>query len=230
MGKKIAVIQSNYIPWKGYFDILGRVDEFVLFDDVQYTRRDWRNRNQIKTPRGPRWLTIPVNSSGRYLAPIKEITVSDPTWAAKHWEALAANYEGARHFEDYRGSVEDLYLGATETRLSAINRRMIEGICRLLGIQTRLSWSTDFDLEEGRTQRIVGICKQAGATEYLSGPSARAYLDESLFEAQGITVTYMDYSGYREYTQLFPPFVHEVTVLDLIFNEGPRSREYALGR
>src|SRR3954468_225439 len=98
---RMAIVQSSYIPWKGYFDLINSVDEFVLFDDVQFTRRDWRNRNRIKTPSGPIWLTIPVNSKGQYLAPIKDITVSDPLWAMTHWRTLSGNYARAPHFQDY---------------------------------------------------------------------------------------------------------------------------------
>jgi hypothetical protein len=224
----VAVVQSSYIPWKGYFDIIARVDEFVLFDDVQYTRRDWRNRNRIKTAQGPQWLSIPVNSKGKYLQPIKEIIISDPAWKEQHWKAIASNYARAPHFETYAETVRRLYLECDETRLSPLNYRFIAAICEILGIRTRLSWSMDYEFVQGRTQRIVGICEQAGATEYVSGPSARAYLEEGLFQDRGIEVTYMDYSGYREHEQLFPPFVHEVTVLDLLFNEGPRARRFLL--
>jgi hypothetical protein len=220
------MVQSNYIPWKGYFDIIARVDEFVLFDDVQYTRRDWRNRNRIKTAHGPQWLSVPVNSKGKYLEPIKEITISDPGWKEQHWKSIVSNYSRARHFDAYMDTVRRLYLECDETHLSRVNYRFIVAICEMLGIRTQLSWSMDYKILEGPTQRIVGICEQAGATEYVSGPSARGYMDEDLFRIHGIDLTYMEYSGYPEYQQLFPPFVHEVSALDLIFNEGSRAREF----
>jgi hypothetical protein len=226
--RKVAILQSNYIPWKGYFDIMRRVDEFILFDDVQYTRRDWRNRNRIKTAQGPQWLTIPVNTKGRYLDPIRDITVSEPGWNTKHWETLANHYARARCFKDYRAVFEDAYRSAVDERLSAVNRRLIEAVQGVLGITTKLSWSMDYQVVEGRTERLVSLCRQAGATEYLSGPAARAYLDEGQFERSGIALRYMSYQGYPEYAQLHPPFVHEVTVLDLIFNEGPRARDFLL--
>src|SRR5208283_1807000 len=96
-GKSLAAIQSNYIPWKGYFDIINRVDEFMLYDDAQYTRRDWRNRNKIKTPRGLRWLTIPVRVKGKFHQKICETEISDPGWAAGHWQTLRQNYARAKH-------------------------------------------------------------------------------------------------------------------------------------
>jgi WbqC-like protein family len=228
LGKRVAVIQSNYIPWKGYFDIINLADEFVLFDDVQYTRRDWRNRNQIKTAQGPKWLSIPVATKGKYLEPIKEIRTTGDAWRKSHWAALAESYAEAAHFATYAPAVEELYRGAADPHLSRINHHFLRGICDLLGIRTTLSWSSDYELVEGRTRKIVEICRQAGASDYLSGPSARAYLEEDLFRASGITVTYMDYAGYRPYRQLFPPFEHAVTVLDLLFNEGPAARDYML--
>jgi len=219
-------VQSNYIPWKGYFDLIRSVDEFILYDDMQYTKRDWRNRNYIKTPRGLEWLTIPVDVSGKYFQKIRETRVSDPGWAKSHWGSLVQNYKKAPHFADYRERFEDLYLGGAEDMLSRINFRFIEAVCDILGIRTKISWSMDYELEEGKTERLVGLCKAAGATHYVSGPSARDYMDESLFHQEGITVSYMDYSGYLPYPQLHGEFRHTVTVLDLLFNTGPEATAY----
>jgi hypothetical protein len=224
--KKVAIVQSNYIPWRGYFDLIGSVDEFILYDDMQYTRRDWRNRNIIKTARGPAWLTIPVEVRGKYFQKIRETVISDRAWAADHWKTIVHNYSKAEFFDLYKDFFEALYLGSEERLLSQVNFRFLSAICGLLGIGTKLSWSMDYRLDEGKTERLVGLCKQAGATQYLSGPAAKDYMDEALFEREGIAVCYMDYSGYPEYRQLFPPFEHGVTVLDLIFNEGPDATKY----
>jgi hypothetical protein len=221
--KRVAIVQSNYIPWKGYFDMINRVDEFVLLDDVQFTKRDWRNRNRIKTPAGPRWLTIPVATKGHYHQRIDETVVTHPDWYDRHWKTIANNYASARHFAEYRDSVEELYRTATDRLLSKVNRRLLKGICALLGISTPISSSTDYAVEGAKTERLVNLCKATGATVYLSGPRARAYLDEDVFRDEGIAVEYMDYSGYPEYVQLYPPFSHEVTVLDLIFNKGAEA-------
>lgn len=226
MGKKVAIVQSSYIPWKGYFDLLNSVEEFILFDDMQYTRRDWRNRNKIKTPTGPRWLTIPVRVRGRFTQRIRETEISDPRWNQEHWKTIAYNYAKAPYYQEYREFFEDLYLGTKETLLSSINSRFLTAICDLLGVQTQLSRSMDYHLIEGRTERLVDLCQQAGATEYLSGPTARGYLEEALFEQAGIAVRYMDYAGYPEYRQLFPPFEHHVSIIDLILNEGPHATSY----
>jgi hypothetical protein len=225
-GKKVAILQSNYIPWKGYFDLINMVDEFILYDDVQYTRRDWRNRNIIKTPNGPLWLTIPVEVKGKYYQSIKETLISDREWNRKHWKMIVHNYTKAPHFKDYCSLFEDLYLVSGESHLSQVNYRFLTAICQLLGIKTKLSWSMDYRLVEGQTERLIDLCKQAGATEYISGPAAKNYIDENLFKAEGISLSYIDYSGYPEYPQLYPPFEHKVSIIDLILNTGPDATKY----
>ena len=222
----MAILQSNYIPWKGYFDLINLVDEFILFDDMQYTRRDWRNRNQIKTRAGLQWLTIPVVVKGNFFQKIKDTRVSDQGWAKRHWDSITHNYSKATHFAFYRELFESLYLGSQESFLSQINYAFVTAICKILGINTQISWSYDYTSVEGKTERLVSICKQAGATTYISGPAARDYIDETLFNAEGISLEYMDYSSYPEYRQLFPPFEHRVSVIDLIFNEGPDAPRY----
>jgi WbqC-like protein family len=225
-GKIVAIVQSCYIPWKGYFDLINLVDEFILYDDRQYTRRDWRNRNRIKTPQGSQWLTIPVVVKGRYDQRIDETRISDPGWADRHWKTLVHNYASAPHFDDYRDTLESLYRTTTNPRLSVVNRTFLEAISEILGIRTRLSWSTDYGVEGLKTKRLINLCRAAGATSYLSGPSAREYMEEGLFEEAGIALEYMDYGGYPEYPQLHPPFDHAVTVLDLIFNTGAEAPRY----
>ncbi len=224
--KKVAILQSNYIPWKGYFDLINLVDEFILFDDMQYTRRDWRNRNLIKTRDGLKWLTIPVVVKGNFFQKIKDTRVSDSAWARRHWDSIVHNYSKAKHFAPYRELFENLYLGSQESFLSQINYAFLTTICKILGINTRISWSDEYTSVEGKTERLVSICKQALATTYISGPAARDYIDETLFNDESISLEYMDYSSYPEYRQLFPPFEHGVSIIDLIFNEGPDAPQY----
>ncbi|MBX3611692.1 MAG: WbqC family protein [Hydrogenophaga sp.] len=219
--KRVAILQSNYIPWKGYFDLIAAVDEFILYDDMQYTRRDWRNRNQIKTPQGLQWLTVPVKAKGKFLQTIRETEIDGDDWREDHWKALVQNHRRARHFDATAAWLEPLYRGPAHTHLSVLNRCFIEAICGQLGITTRLSNSWDYRLDEGKTERLVSLCRQAGATEYISGPAARDYLDPALFEAAGIALRWFDYTGFPEYPQLWGPFVHGVSVLDLLFNCGP---------
>jgi len=224
--KSVAIVQSCYIPWKGYFDLINAVDEFILYDDQQYTRRDWRNRNRVKTAQGTIWLSIPVRVKGKYLQRIDETEVSDPAWAERHWLTLVHAYGQAPYFERYRDRLQRLYHESSEVLLSKVNRHFLEVICHLLGIRTRLVWSTDYEVEGARTERLVNLCRAAGATSYLSGPSARAYLDEAIFERAGIELRYMDYSGYPEYEQLHPPFEHAVSIVDLLVHTGPSAPRY----
>ena len=224
--KKIAILQSNYIPWKGYFDLINSVDEFVIYDDMQYTRRDWRNRNKIKTPKGLKWLSIPVEVKGKYFQKINETLVSDKSWSVAHWQTIKQLYSKTPYYKDYKDLFEDFYMNNQEEHLSLINARLIELVNSILGIQTKITWSSDYELIEGQTEKLLGICQQGGADVYLSGPAAKEYFDEALAKKMGIQVEWMDYSGYPEYQQLYPPFEHGVTILDLIFNEGPGATSF----
>jgi hypothetical protein len=225
MGKRIAILQSNYIPWKGYFDLINFVDEFIIYDTAQFTKNDWRNRNKIKTPNGQLWLSIPVVHNFGQL--IQDVVISDPTWSRKHWNSLSQNYAKAACFKFYKSRFEKLYRDCSgETRLSNINYRFMMEICEVLSIKTPVTWSSDYRLVEGRTERLVDLCKQAGADEYLSGPAARSYIDATRFAEAGIKLIYIDYSGYPEYPQIHPPFEHGVSIVDLIFNTGPEAPGY----
>lgn len=224
--KKIAIVQSNYIPWKGYFDMIAAVDEFILYDDMQYTRRDWRNRNQIKTPQGLQWLTVPVKVKGKYHQTIRETEIDGDEWRENHWKALVQNYRRAPCFDEVAAMIEPLYRGAPAHLLSDLNRRFIEAVCSYLGIATRISNSWDYTLVEGKTERLADLCAQAGGTEYISGPAARDYMDDAVFAARGIGLTWFDYAGYPEYPQLWGEFSHGVTILDLLFNCGRNASRY----
>ncbi|HYH09784.1 MAG TPA: WbqC family protein [Thermoanaerobaculia bacterium] len=225
--KKVAIVQSNYIPWKGYFDLIAAVDEFILYDDMQFTRRDWRNRNRIKTREGIAWLTIPVEVKGKYLQPIRETRIAGSEWAETHWKTIAHSYARAAHYGEIapllRRAFEE---AATRELLSEVNHLFLTAGCELLQIGTKLSWSMDYELVEGKNERLIVLCKQAGATHYLSGPAARDYIDVELFARSGIEVEFYDYSGYPEYRQLHGPFEHAVSVVDLLLNEGRGARAF----
>lgn len=224
--KKIAILQSNYIPWKGYFDLIAAVDEFILYEDMQYTRRDWRNRNQIKTPQGVQWLTVPVLVKGKYHQKIRDTEIDGTTWSEAHWKSLTQNYKRTPYFEDVSAWLAPIYLSESFTHLSALNRRLIEAVCAYLGIQTIISNSWDYQLIEGKTERLADFCIQAGGSEYISGPAAKDYIDDSIFTNAGIKLSWFDYSGYPEYPQLWGNFAHGVTILDLLFNCGQDASRY----
>ena len=171
--KKIAIVQSNYIPWKGYFDMIAAVDEFILYDDMQYTRRDWRNRNQIKTPQGLQWLTVPVKVKGKYHQTIRETEIEGVDWAKSHWKSLCQNYRRAKHFNAVAQELEPLYLQTEYTHLSQLNRTLIEWVCSKLGIMTKISNSWDYTTDRWQDRATGRSMCQAGGSEYISGPAAR---------------------------------------------------------
>ena len=224
--KKVAILQSNYIPWKGYFDIIASVDEFIFYDDMQYTRRDWRNRNQIKTLDGRKWLTVPVKVKGKYFQKIRDTEIDGVNWADVHWKTLALTYRHAPFFDEVAKIIEPIYGLRKYTYLSELNQTLIRLICSYLGIQTKISNSWDYNLIDGKTERLLDLCLQAGGTEYLSGPSAKNYIEEHLFLDRGIRLSWFDYSSYPVYKQLYGEFIHEVTILDLLFNCGKDSSKF----
>src|SRR3954447_257085 len=173
--RRICVVQSCYVPWKGFFDLIGQCDEYVIFDSVQYVKRHWHNRNRIKTANGIEWLTIPVISKGRFEQPIDEVQI-EKSWAEKHWRALELAYRRAPFFEQYAAMLKNWYEQADrKTLLTEVNALFLSGICGLLGMNTRITRDTDFPTEGARTARLLAIARAAGADRYLSGPSARAY-------------------------------------------------------
>lgn len=227
--KKVAILQSNYIPWKGYFDIIASVDEFIFYDEMQYTKNDWRNRNKIKTPNGLHWLSIPVATKGHLTQDIRIIDakIVDKKWANSHWNTIKQFYKKAPYFRDYADIFEKLYKECEqEEYLCRVNYKFIKAINEILGIKTKISFSQDYGLIEGKTERLVDLVKKAGGAEYLSGPAAKDYIVSKLFEEANIKLSWMDYSEYQEYPQLYPPFEHGVSILDLIFNCGPDARKY----
>ncbi len=219
--RRVAILQSNYIPWKGYFDIMADVDDFVLLDDVQFTRRDWRNRNKIKTPQGLIWLTVPVQSKGRYEQSIAETLIDGSDWAAKHLRSLQANYAKAPFFGEIMPLLEPAYRGVEGQSLSQLNRTFIDIVASYLGLETKVHSSADFDLPREPSERLLSICKALGASTYLSGPAAKDYLDTDLFARAGISVEWAAYSKYPTYPQLWGEFEHQVSILDVMFNLGP---------
>lgn len=224
--KRVAIVQSSYIPWKGYFDLIRAVDEFVLLDDVQFTKRDWRSRNRIKTKDGLLWLSVPVITKGRYEQRISETVISDPAWGLRHWQTLHSAYTRTEFFAAYAPAFEALYRDPPSDHLSIVNRALIETTCAALGITTPIRWSTDYPSRSGRNERLIDLCVATGATWYLSGAAAQSYLDEAAFAAAGIKVRFADYSGYPEYAQPYPPFEHAVSALDLLFSTGPHAQQY----
>jgi hypothetical protein len=223
--KKVAILQSNYIPWKGYFDLINSVDEFIIYDEMQYTKNDWRNRNKIKKPNGLHWLTIPVRQH-TLSQRIDETTIVDDKWATSHLSTIKQFYSKAASFRESISVFETLYHTCNYTRLSDINFHFIKGICDYLGIKTKISWSHEYGLIEGKTERLVDLVLKAGGTEYLSGPAAKDYIKDHLFKDADIKLSWMDYSNYPVYEQLHGAFEHGVSIVDVILNMGINSKNF----
>lgn len=224
---RVAILQSNYIPWKGYFDIIGSVDLFVFHDDLQYTKGDWRNRNKIKTPKGSEWITVPCGTSEHRL--ICEVELINSDWQRKHLRLIQTHYLRTPYFKKYIPFFEEIYLGRRWAKLSDMNQYVIKAIStRLLGIKVQFDDSRAYDLKAAKGDRVIELLKKIGATKYLSGPAAKSYLDESTFASEGIHLEWINYSGYPEYPQLNPPFDHAVSIIDLLFNTGPNAASFML--
>lgn len=224
--RRVAVLQSNYIPWKGYFHIIREVDEFIFYDDVQFTKNDWRNRNRIKTAQGVKWISIPVGSDLKRL--ICEVKLPDKGWAISHWDQIRSAYSNAPFFKHYRDFLKHVYLEREWATLSELNQFLIRHIAvEFLGLtHCRFGSSLDYTLSGARQDRLMALLEQSNAEIYVSGPAARAYLEPERFAAKGIDLQYMDYSKYPEYPQPHPPFAHDVSVLDLLFNVGPNAPHF----
>jgi hypothetical protein len=226
--KTIAILQSNYIPWRGYFDIIAAVDEFLLFDEVQFTRRDWRNRNRIMVQGKPHWLTIAVKTKGNFDVPINEVEVADPAWAEKHWRTIAAAYGKAEHFALYRSGLEQAYAAAALLpRLSDINELFLKLLIGFLDLPDCIGHTTSVARRaQTPTDRLVEICLARGADAYLSGPAAKAYIETERFAYAGVDLRYADYSGYPVYDQKAAIFEPGVSMLDALMRCGPQARTH----
>ena len=222
---KVGMIQSNYLPWRGYFDFIDDVDTFVIYDDVQYTRKDWRNRNRIKTPNGIQWITVPVNYSQSEPTLIKDTKIDYvQPWQRKHIGRITQAYRETPYFGLYSEELFCLLMRDFCT-ISDLNIALIEWCMAKLEISVPLKLSGNIDATGGRNDRIIKILQTLGSTEYLVGPAARGYIDESLYKRAGIRLTYKSYE-YKPYPQQFGGFDGSVSIIDLLFNCGPQSRNY----
>lgn len=224
--KRIAIVQSNYLPWKGFFDLIASVDEVVLFDDFQYTRRSWRNRNRIKTPQGVKWLTVPVLASPQRSTRISDVRIAASEWTELHLKTLRMAYARAPYFSEIMRMIEEEFSSQRCEMLSELNVSLIKRVCTYLEIRTTIKTHRDYQAVEHRQFRLRDICLAAGASVYVSGPVAKSYLDESVFRSAGIEVEWFDYSNYPEYPQLWGPFIHEVSIVDLLASQGPHSASF----
>lgn len=225
----VAIHQPNYLPWLGYFFKIAKCDRFVLLDNVQYSRDGFVNRNKIKTPQGAAWLTVGVLTKDRYGQLINEVEInSSIPWSSIHEKSLFQNYSKAPYFRDYISFFQDIYHRKWE-RLVNLNDALINVICQILGIRSvEFIHASELNTSGTSTELLVNICKAVGADTYLSGPSGKEYMDEELFEKEGINLRYSDFK-HPVYTQLWGDFTPNMSIIDLIFNEGERSLEILTG-
>jgi hypothetical protein len=221
--QRLVVLQPGYLPWLGFFDQLSRADVFVYYDDVQYDKHGWRNRNRIKTQSGPQWLTVPVLHHGRGLPRILDVEIDRrQPWARKHVASLQQAYARAESAARYLPELEELLCRPWE-RLVDLDIALVEVMCRWLGLSRRIERSSQLGIPGERSERLVRICQRFGARSYLSGSAARVYLDTALFERNGIAVEWQEYV-HPVYRQLHGEFVPYLSAIDLLLNCGDESR------
>lgn len=225
---KVGIIQSSYIPWKGYFDLINDVDIFVFLDNVEFSKGSWRNRNRIKTAHGVKWLTVPLQREGLNHRMINEVLISETPWWESHLHQIELSYSTAPYFRKYYNLIEAFYSKKNWSHLSQMNQEIIKSISTLLGIKTQFIDATSLTILPEKSERLVRICQDLEADVYISGPSAQNYLDVDQFNNVGIEVRWKEYD-YPEYSQLFPPFVHEVSIFDLLFMQGDSAPNYIWG-
>ena len=230
---KVAILQSNYLPWKGYFDLIHDVDVCVLYDCVQYTTGDWRNRNQIIVQGARTWLTVPVLAAplGTRILDV-QIHEGEP-WRRRHAKTLLWSYRNAGYFEEVSEWVLPWIQAGPGLpgygNLAALNRGLIKAVCGYLGIPTRFVASEELSLEGRGTDRILDVMRKTGGDCYISGPAAKAYMEEDKLGAAGVRLLYKDYSGYPSYPQFSSVFDHHVSILDLLFQVGPKAGDFIWG-
>jgi hypothetical protein len=228
---KCVILQPSYIPWRGYFDQINRADVFVFYDDVQYDKHGWRNRNQIRTSQGRQWLTIPVHSGGvvEKSIPINQVKIDwSRQWNTVHWKTLTFAYGRAPFFRNYTALLESFYQ-RQDIFLADFTIDLTIALARELGIHhTRFIRSSELEATGQKTGRLVQILTHLGATHYISGPSAQNYIENEKFASAGIALEYMDYN-YPEYPQLHEPFDPNLSILDLLFMTGPDALCFITG-
>lgn len=222
----IIITQSNYIPWKGYFSVMRKATHFVVYDEMQYTKRDWRNRNKLITINGPKWLTIPVKVKGKYYQKISETIIDDVNWGINHWNFIENNYRNAPYFDEYKKYFQDIFLNSKNEKLSDINILFIKQIIKLLNININVIDSSEFVLKGDKTEKLLNICLELNASKYFTGPAAKNYMNENIFYENNIEIEYNNYSGFPEYKQQWNGFDHYVSILDMFFNLGPNTINY----
>lgn len=219
----VSINQPAYLPWLGYFHRIAASDFHVVLDHVQFEKNSFINRNRIKTAGGPRWLTVPVKTGGRFGdLPISALEIDNSAdWRTKHWKTLSQSYGRAPHFDEHADFFDRLYRRQWG-RLDELLRETTAYLLRALGIGTPHGFSSQMAPQGAKDELVLDLCRKAQAKVYLSGALGRNYLREELFHGAGIQVAYQQYD-HPPYTQLHGDFVSHLSTVDLLFNCGKRS-------
>ena len=219
---RVVILQPGYLPWLGFFDQMYKSNVFVIYDDVQYDKHGWRNRNRIKTAQGIQWLTVPVLTMGQDKPLVNEVLINNKVdWRRTHLRTIKQNYSRAPFFNKYFDIFEEIYSKEWEYLLD-IDVTFIFAIMRELGLNTEIKFSSSLGIMGKDTGRLVDICLYLGASEYLTGDAAKDYLDESLLSQNDIKLEYHHYQ-HPVYNQLYGEFIPYLSVIDLLFNHGNES-------
>jgi hypothetical protein len=224
---RLVIMQPSYLPWMGYFDLVLQGDHFLVYDNVQFDKDGWRNRNRIKTPNGPLWLTVPVLTKGQNKPTNREIRINNlEFWAKKHLKSIEQNYKKAPHFEAIYPMIESI-LSREWNFLIDLNMEFIRKFCEYLKIPGKFGFASELkiDLPEGKNEKLIALCKHFKADEFYEPEGGRGYIEPEMFQSQGIRLTFQNFQ-HPQYTQLYGAFVSHLSVVDLLFNCGAASEKY----
>lgn len=222
---KVTILQPTYLPWMGYFEMINSADVYIVFDHVQFERKSWQQRNRIKASNDVVWLSVPVEKASRdtRICDIK-ISYANGNPLEKHWKTISLAYKRAPYFNKYESFFEAIY-HKKYVLLRDLNVDIIRGICNILGIKTKITFSSGLDLNDqdmGKTEKIISLCKKVGVTHLYDAKGTQDFIDTSSFQKQDVKVTFQDFQ-HPEYSQLWGKFVPYLSIIDLLFNEGDKA-------
>lgn len=217
----VSVHQPQYLPWIGYFDKIKKSDIFVILDNVQYKKREYQNRNQIRTKDGSLWLTVPVKTKSKYFQKIKEVEIDNTaSWNQKHWQSIVSNYSKAEFFNKHRNFFDEVYKN-NWIKLIDLNLHIINYMIEVFDIKTVIHFESEFDITTEKTDRIIDLCKKINADAYLSGTGGKNYLEEEKFSTNNIKLLYQEFK-HPVYKQVYGEFMPYMSAIDLLFNTGSK--------
>lgn len=227
---KLAAIQSSFIPWRGYFNLIRTVDKFIFYENTQYTRRDWRNRNKIKTSNGVAWITVPIQSKGNYETKLCDIKLSETPWRKKQLSLIQHAYKKTPFFDDIYPIISEVIEDNSVNGLSDLNIALIKNICRYLGFKTEFIIDTDLIdqtfINLSKTEKLLYFCQVTNSKQYFTGPSAANYMETSILTNAKVDVIFFEYQQAKFYDQLWGKFEKDLSILDLLFNLGDDTPDF----